>query len=384
MLLNMTKSDFLNDYQTKKPFLQKNAFNPDLEWETVDEIISRCDISSQDFKLNYQGKVLDKNDYIEEYEDIGKTRYRFIRDRLYFYMQNGATLIANKIANEPIIYKYRREIEHLSGRPTLASLYLAYGEDSSFKAHWDTRDVFVYQFEGKKRWTIYQPNFELPINHQQSKDLPNYTCPTTPYMDIILEKGDILYVPRGWWHDPIPVGDVSLHLSIGTYPIYPTDFMHWICKLLPDYDIESRKDLFSFKKSKDHINIISNQFQKLINNEDTFNFFQSQIQEKVYRTETPLNLNLLGNPYNKGNLPKNFVIDINIINNIDYSFDFLVINGIKFNVSDESKDVVKFLIENYRVEYLDLIKKFKNIDLNKLNKLIYDLSISDILSIHGC
>lgn len=378
----MNKDIFHTEYQTKKPFLIKKSFTPDLSWNNVDEIISRCDIESQDFKLNYNGKVLDKNEYIEKYEDIGLTRYRFIREKLYSYLRKGATLIANKIGNEPILYKYRREIEHFSGRPTIASLYLAYGNDSSFRAHWDSRDVFVLQFEGKKKWTLYEPNFELPLNHQQSKDMPEYQCPSIPAMEFILEKGDILYVPRGWWHDPIPVNEPSLHISIGTYPFYPRDYFSWILNLLTQQDINTRKDILSFDDSLNNFKESMGSMYRYATNEDIFKIFRSQLEDKVYRTETPLNLNILARPNPNKSIPEELYLDLNIINNVSFDINNLIINGIKVNLSKESKEIVLFLIKNPMIKYSDFLDKFNFFDENKVKDLIFDLCSLDIIGIY--
>lgn len=382
MKLKICRQEFLEKKQTKEPFLIKNAFEPDLNQEEVDEIISRCDISSQDFKLNYGGKVLDKNEYIEKYEDIGKTRFRFLRDKLYFYLRDGATLIANKISNEPKIYKYRRCIEHLSGRPTIASLYLAYGKDSSFRAHWDTRDVFALQFEGRKKWTLYKPNFELPINNQESKDMGSYTCPNDPYMEVVLEKGDLLYIPRGWWHDPRPLGEKSLHISIGTYPFYPRDYLSWLFNIVPNHEITIRKDILSFEKSKENFNELSVVLQKYLTDEGLFNIFRAQMQDKVYRTESPLNLELLASPDSDKSIHDEAILDINIINNVDLCDEFLVINGIKLNVSSESREIINYLIGNPLVKFKQVKSYFKNIPESKLNDFIFNLCVSDIVALY--
>ncbi|HFF5260580.1 TPA: cupin domain-containing protein, partial [Acinetobacter baumannii] len=315
-------------------------------------------------------------------EDIGKTRYRFLRNKLYDYLNKGATLIANKISNEPKIYKYRRYFEHLSGRPTIASLYLAYGNDSSFRAHWDTRDVFALQFEGRKKWTLYKPNFELPINNQESKDMKSYSCPDEVYMEVILEEGDILYIPRGWWHDPIPLGETSVHLSIGTYPFYPRDYIHWLLNIIPNHEISIRKDLLSYDQNKDNFDSLSEVIHSYLTNNELYKIFISQMQDKVYRTESPLNLSLMASPVSDKIIPDNAKLDINIINNIDYNWEYLIINGVKVNVSLESKAIFEFLINNPMVEFKKIKTNFQNIPVKKLNDFIFELCLTDILALY--
>jgi ribosomal protein L16 Arg81 hydroxylase len=54
-------------------------------------------------------------------------------------------------------------------------------------------------------------------------------CPSTPALDCVLEAGDLLYVPRGWWHLAIPFDELSLHLSVGTYGPTVHDYVLWAC-----------------------------------------------------------------------------------------------------------------------------------------------------------
>ena len=51
----------------------------------------------------------------------------------------------------------------------------------------------------------------------------------TPVLDCVLEAGDLLYVPRGWWHHVLPEEGPSLHLSIGTYAPTVHDYLSWAC-----------------------------------------------------------------------------------------------------------------------------------------------------------
>lgn len=65
----------------------------------------------------------------------------------------------------------------------------------------------------------------------RSKDMPEYDPNLDDvYMDIVLEAGDILYLPRGWWHDPVPVGEETVHLAVGVFPAYVNNYLTWIAQ----------------------------------------------------------------------------------------------------------------------------------------------------------
>jgi hypothetical protein len=43
----------------------------------------------------------------------------------------------------------------------------------------------------------------------------------------MLEHGDTLYLPRGWWHVAYPVNEPSLHLTVSLTPPNGVDFLGW-------------------------------------------------------------------------------------------------------------------------------------------------------------
>jgi hypothetical protein len=52
----------------------------------------------------------------------------------------------------------------------------------------------------------------------------------------MLEDGDMLYIPRGWWHVAFPVGEPSLHLTVATVPPHGMDLLQWLIGRLRRYE----------------------------------------------------------------------------------------------------------------------------------------------------
>ncbi|MDO4441673.1 MAG: cupin domain-containing protein [Moraxella sp.] len=147
-------NDFIDDYQDKKPIVVKKCFDTGgLTWGKINKIVERNNINSDEFKIAYQG-IVAKHHYIETFDEVGTVRHRLIKPVIYNLLKNGATLIANRIINEPAIDKFARQIARLTGRQTVTSMYVAFGDKDSYKAHWDTRDVFAIQIKGRKRWVM--------------------------------------------------------------------------------------------------------------------------------------------------------------------------------------------------------------------------------------
>ncbi|MDW0737334.1 cupin domain-containing protein [Mannheimia haemolytica] len=134
-----------------------------------------------------------------------------------------------------------------------SSLYIAFNTQRSFKSHWDSRDIFAVQMQGKKRWIIHTPTFKKPLFMHRSKDMPEYAPNLDDvYMDIVLEAGDVLYLPRGWWHDPIPVGEETVHLAVGIFPAYTHNYLTWVSQNMVEKEI-ARASLSHYESDKELI-----------------------------------------------------------------------------------------------------------------------------------
>ena len=95
--------------------------------------------------------------------------------------------------------------------------YLTPPRSAGFAPHYDDVDAFVCQLEGRKRWRLYPPRDEsevLPrvssLNFREDELGP-------PTLEVVLEAGDVLYMPRGCIHqaESLP-GEHSLHVTLST------------------------------------------------------------------------------------------------------------------------------------------------------------------------
>jgi 50S ribosomal protein L16 3-hydroxylase len=80
-------------------------------------------------------------------------------------------------------------------------------------AHFDQYDVFLVQGLGRRRWRV-GPRCDAAtelLPHEDLRLLPDFEATG----DWVLEPGDILYVPPGFAHDGVAVGDDCMTYSIG-------------------------------------------------------------------------------------------------------------------------------------------------------------------------
>lgn len=93
------------------------------------------------------------------------------------------------------------------------------GAAQGFSPHYDDICAYILQLEGKKHWKVYAPlNKRETLPRVSSRDFTEEDLKgMEPVMDVVLEPGDVLYMPRGWIHQACTLPDTnhhSLHLTI--------------------------------------------------------------------------------------------------------------------------------------------------------------------------
>lgn len=237
----ITAQDFEREVFEQQPYLRRGALNaPPAEWSELDELLHHLEPSDTGLQL-FQPGLVPQATYTVDTLRSGQRRRALIKPRFYGHMRSGATLVLNRIeAHWLRAQALCGEVGAFTGMSTTANAYLSFGGRGSFGAHWDTHDVFAIQLIGRKRWRLSAPTFPLPLSQHRSQD-SGHRPPHEPALDVVLETGDLLYVPRGWWHQVLPFDQASLHLSVGAYAPTVHDYLMWLAsRLLPHESVARR------------------------------------------------------------------------------------------------------------------------------------------------
>ncbi|MFD8023943.1 JmjC domain-containing protein [Streptomyces lavendulae] len=106
-----------------------------------------------------------------------------------------------------------------------ANLYASWHPTEAFGIHWDDHDTVIFQLEGAKRWNLYGATRTDPLRLDvEAPDKPE----GPPLAEVILQAGDMLYVPRGWWHAVAATQGCSLHLTCGLTPATGHHLLVWL------------------------------------------------------------------------------------------------------------------------------------------------------------
>lgn len=112
-------------------------------------------------------------------------------------------------------------------------LYLTPAHSVGLEPHYDSHDVIVVQVQGVKRWKVYGTLEEFPLNMQLG-DVPRDELPPLEH-DIQLQAGEILYIPRGVFHEALAEDTHSVHITLDIFPYTWTDLLYRITSSISDF-----------------------------------------------------------------------------------------------------------------------------------------------------
>ena len=165
-------------------------------------------------------------------------------------LHEGWMLIINDIDEmQQPIRQICTMLEHELGDQVTANMYAGWHGTQGFETHWDDHEVIIAQVSGSKRWRIFEPDRKYPVSADRA--LGHKPPNQKPIWEGELNSGDLLHIPRGWWHDAIPVGNEgTLHLTFTIPRQCGLDLTRQLIDLLREHEC-ARIDLPRFGEGKD-------------------------------------------------------------------------------------------------------------------------------------
>lgn len=132
--------------------------------------------------------------------------------KIFAGFKDGNTILLNslQLRCEPA-RKLTSALEDVFGHPVSAAMFLTPANSQGSGPHHDPQDVFILQLEGEKLWKVYNERVEFPIAEVASSFQGTLT---SPLHEVHLNPGDLLYIPRGYYHEARTENKYSLHLTV--------------------------------------------------------------------------------------------------------------------------------------------------------------------------
>jgi hypothetical protein len=181
------------------------------------DLIMRRHLSNPQFRMYANGEELHPSAYLNE---VVNRRRQAVRQAdmaaVGRHLNGGASIVLDSVDTfDPTIQVACRALGWWSGELASANLYLAVGDTPGFSLHWDDHDVICVQLAGSKSWEVRGPSRPHPMYRDAERNLEP---PAEVAWSGTLEAGDVMHIPRGWWHTATRSGageGVSLHITFG-------------------------------------------------------------------------------------------------------------------------------------------------------------------------
>ncbi len=160
-----------------------------------------------------------------EYLDDGLTIERLVRDRdlLAAYLDAGHPLVWNGARGiSPAVDALAATLADALGAHVWPNVYATGAAGTPFDAHFDAHEVFAVQCEGRKRWWISEVRVNRPLDVEAMASAVTHELKarrdealSRTRMTFTSSPGDVVYLPRGVFHNASTPEGRSLHVTFG-------------------------------------------------------------------------------------------------------------------------------------------------------------------------
>lgn len=202
-------------------------FHRMMPWDTLNEILRAHRLQPPRLRLVRNAQYAAPEIYLRFRPNRrGPAIPEIVPERFAALLRDGYTLVLDAVDEiAPAIRDTAIALERLFHETVQVNLYTAWRDMQGFDIHWDDHDVLILQVYGRKKWRVYRGGREHPLHRDVE---PNTEPPAELHWDGELRDGDMLYLPRGWWHEAAGCGEPTLHLTFGIPKRTGINLVQWL------------------------------------------------------------------------------------------------------------------------------------------------------------
>ncbi|MCP2166854.1 cupin domain-containing protein [Goodfellowiella coeruleoviolacea] len=183
---------------------RKASIHPDLSARLLTpqkllDVVMRRSLEAHKLRVLVGGRDLHPQDYLRmNVASRGHSTPLADMVRLGRHLASGATMVADGLGiYDPVLEVACRAMQWLWHELVQVNAYLTTTSAAGFDLHWDDHDVVIVQLAGTKSWEVRGPSRKAPM-HRDAE--PNMEPPNEIVFAGTLHPGDVIHIPRGWWH----------------------------------------------------------------------------------------------------------------------------------------------------------------------------------------
>lgn len=214
LIYPLKADEFYANYWEQRPLVIKRKCPSFYDgWFSKDDM----DRILKEHTLHY-GQDLDLTKYVDETRYTLNPEGAATSKQVWKHYDDGCSvrMLCPQKFSDPV-WKLLSVLESEWGCMAGANTYLTPKGTQGFAPHFDDIEAFLLQTEGCKHWKVYAPV-------DDASTLPRYPSGNfspdeigKPILEVELERGDLLYFPRGFIHQAQSAPEIhSLHLTVST------------------------------------------------------------------------------------------------------------------------------------------------------------------------
>jgi ribosomal protein L16 Arg81 hydroxylase len=194
-----------------------------LPWARFNEVLALTPYWNEEtLKVYYRSRVALRENYCDTADARPGVPAPANPAKVKALMGLGASVVANQLHRvAPEIGAVACMLEREFAARASANVYCSFQGVQAFQTHFDLHDVFAVQAEGEKTWRVYESRADTPVNPVPPGDEWEKWLTDTRgkvLFEALMKPGDVLYLPRGQYHDALTGDAASLHVSFGLHP----------------------------------------------------------------------------------------------------------------------------------------------------------------------
>jgi ribosomal protein L16 Arg81 hydroxylase len=194
-----------------------------IDWQRMNALLAiRSHWTEANIKLIINSRPVYPSLYLEDVETADGPVKRASAAKVRALLATGASLVADSVEDiSPDIRAVASTLaEQFSGKAG-ANVYCSFEGVQAFASHCDLHEVFAIQCEGEKSWNIYENRALAPVQPLLGDDAQSIidSVKGKAAMKVRMQPGDLLYIPRGFYHDALASGAASLHVTLAVLPL---------------------------------------------------------------------------------------------------------------------------------------------------------------------
>jgi ribosomal protein L16 Arg81 hydroxylase len=353
-------------------------------WDDFNQLLNMSKLwSDRSMKIVLDGEEVDP----VEYGRSGQIREGYPAivpesEQITSLLRRGATVILDLIETlSPGVAAVSAALQTATGGVAVCNAYCSWRTHQGFMAHFDTTDVIAIHIEGSKRWRVYEGRYENSIDveghNYGSFSLEHHAHAKGRLLEEIeMTPGDLLYLPRGQYHEALAASDASLHLSFGIGQPTGIDVVSRLLRSLPDEAL-FRENLPHFDRPqahREHLRAIADRLHEVLS--------QSSLSDQIRDWQRE---RALTESHGRFNLPSRDQSTLYRVRSMGVSVDsragaaILTFPGGELPLEPGEENVVSWIIERDYVGETELVARFEALAGDALRILLDRLETCSVL-----